>query len=123
MAKERKYKSFSTFYPYYLTEHSNPTCRMLHFVGTSLAVTLAVSAFVFNNYLLLAFVLPCGYAFAWVGHFFIEKNNTTEFSNEDAEYQELLRQYLVLKGLQDNAVNRIKFGIMKKEELEKALGY
>ena len=56
-------------------------------------------------------------------YFFIEKNNTTEFSNEDAEYQELLRQYLVLKGLQDNAVNRIKFGIMKKEELEKALGY
>jgi hypothetical protein len=56
-------------------------------------------------------------------YFFIEKNNTTEFSTEDAEYQELLRQYLVLKGLQDNAVNRLKFGIMKKEELEKALGY
>jgi len=56
-------------------------------------------------------------------YFFIDKNNTTEFSNEDAEYQELLRQYLVLKGLQNNAVNRIKFGIMKKEELEKALGY
>jgi hypothetical protein len=56
-------------------------------------------------------------------YFFIEKNNTTEFSTEDAEYQEMLRQYLVLKGLQDNAVNRLKFGIMKKEELEKALGY
>jgi len=56
-------------------------------------------------------------------YFFIEKNNTTEFSTEDAEYQELLRQYLVLKGLQDNAFNRLKFGIMKKEELEKALGY
>jgi CHASE3 domain sensor protein len=56
-------------------------------------------------------------------YFFIEKNNTTEFSTENAEYQELLRQYLVLKGLQDNAFNRLKFGIMKKEELEKALGY
>lgn len=56
-------------------------------------------------------------------YFYIEKNNTTDFSSEDAEYQELLRQYLVLKGLKDNAVNRMKFGVMKKAELEKALGY
>lgn len=80
MAKERKYKTFWSFYPYYLTEHSNPTCRMLHFVGTSLAVTLLISAFVFQNWLLLAFVLPCGYAFAWVGHFFIEKNRPATFT-------------------------------------------
>ena len=26
-------------------------------------------------------------------YFFIEKNNTTEFSTEDAEYQELLRLF------------------------------
>jgi hypothetical protein len=73
MAKERKYKTFWSFYPYYLTEHSNP-------IGTSLAVTLLISAFVFQNWLLLAFVLPCGYAFAWVGHFFIEKNRPATFT-------------------------------------------
>jgi hypothetical protein len=80
MAKERKYKSFWAFYPYYLTEHSNPTCRLLHFVGTSLAVTLLVSAFVFQQWILLAFILPVGYGFAWVGHFFIEKNRPATFT-------------------------------------------
>ena len=55
--------------------------------------------------------------------FYMRKNNSTEFSNLDAEYQELLRQYLVLQGLPNTMVNRIKFGNMKKEELEKALGY
>jgi hypothetical protein len=53
----------------------------------------------------------------------IRKNNTTEFSTIDAEYDELLRQYLVLKGLPNTAVNRLKYGNMKKEELENALGY
>jgi hypothetical protein len=53
----------------------------------------------------------------------IRKNNTTEFSSIDAEYEELLRQYLVLQGLPNTAVNRLKYGNMKKEELEKALGY
>lgn len=56
-------------------------------------------------------------------YFFIDKNNETDFSSEDAEYQELLRQFLVLKGLKDNASNRIKYSTMKKAELEKALGY
>lgn len=80
MAKERKYKTFWSFYPYYLTEHSNPTSRLLHFVGTSLAVTLLFSAFIFQKWILLAFVLPSGYAFAWVGHFFIEKNKPATFT-------------------------------------------
>lgn len=30
--------SFETFYPFYLNEHSNRTCRRLHFVGSSLAL-------------------------------------------------------------------------------------
>ena len=53
----------------------------------------------------------------------IRKNNTTEFSTIDAEYDELLRQYLVLKGLPNTAVNRLKYGNMSKEQLENALGY
>lgn len=53
----------------------------------------------------------------------IRKNNTTEFSTIDAEYEELLRQYLVLKGLPNTAVNRLKYGNMSKEQLENALGY
>ncbi|MGN6248285.1 MAG: Mpo1-like protein, partial [Ginsengibacter sp.] len=33
---EKKYHSFWSFYPYYLTEHKNPVSRALHFTGTLL---------------------------------------------------------------------------------------
>lgn len=56
-------------------------------------------------------------------YFYIDRNNTDEFSSDEVEVKELLRQYLVLKGLPDNATNRIKYSRMTKAELEKALGY
>lgn len=79
MATERKYKSFWTFYPYYLTEHANPTCRMLHFVGTGMAVLLLFTAIITQQWLLTAFILPVGYGFAWFGHFVFEKNKPATF--------------------------------------------
>ena len=30
----KQYKSFKQFYPFYLSEHMNPICRGLHFIGT-----------------------------------------------------------------------------------------
>ncbi|HEY9027604.1 MAG TPA: Mpo1-like protein, partial [Burkholderiaceae bacterium] len=30
--------SFAEFYPFYLNEHSNATCRRLHFIGSTLAL-------------------------------------------------------------------------------------
>jgi len=35
-----EFKSLKEFYPYYLSEHQNITCRRLHFVGTSLGFCL-----------------------------------------------------------------------------------
>ena len=32
------FASFREFYPFYLAEHANRTCRRLHFVGTSLVI-------------------------------------------------------------------------------------
>ena len=34
----KAFKNFAGFYPFYLTEHSNVTCRRLHFVGSSLTL-------------------------------------------------------------------------------------
>ena len=72
--------NFADFYPYYLEEHSNRTCRRLHFIGTTLALAMLVAAFVTLNFWLLLLVPVFGYAFAWVGHFFFEKNRPATFT-------------------------------------------
>src|SRR5712691_5897565 len=65
----KRYDSFAEFYPFYLTEHSDRTARRLHFLGLLLALVCLV--------MLLAFV--CGYSFAWIGHYFFEKNQPASF--------------------------------------------
>ncbi|MGE0874487.1 MAG: Mpo1-like protein [Burkholderiales bacterium] len=75
-----KYSSFAEFYPFYLTEHANRTSRRLHFVGTSLGLCCLVAAVVTLNPWWLLAGLACGYAFAWVGHFFFEKNRPATFT-------------------------------------------
>lgn len=76
---ERKYHTFWSFYPYYLTEHANPTCRKFHYIGTSLLFVVVASAIYFSNAKIL-FLLPVvGYFFAWIGHFVFEKNKPATF--------------------------------------------
>lgn len=80
--KQSGFQSFAEFYPYYLQEHSDSTCRRLHFVGTSLVIALLAVLIVgpLSAWWLLA--LPViGYGFAWVGHFFFEKNRPATFKH------------------------------------------
>lgn len=77
----RGFDKFADFYPFYLEEHSNRTCRRLHFVGTSLALCLIITSVVLANGWLLLAALLVGYAFAWVGHFFFEKNRPATFQH------------------------------------------
>ena len=72
--------NFADFYPYYLEEHSDRTCRRLHFVGTTLALLTLIAAFATLNFWLLLAVPFFGYGFAWVGHFFFEKNKPATFT-------------------------------------------
>lgn len=81
MENIRKFNSFAEFYPYYLSEHGNSTCRRLHFVGTSLVIFfLALAIGRAAGGFLLA-VPIAGYGFAWVGHFFFEKNRPATFEH------------------------------------------
>jgi hypothetical protein len=75
----REFASFDDFYPYYLREHSSRASRRLHVVGTSLAVALALAALVTQEWMLLWGVPLAGYALAWTGHFFFEKNTPATF--------------------------------------------
>ena len=80
MNRTAQFRSFAEFYPYYLGEHSNPTCRRLHFVGTSLVIALLAYTIGSGKWLLLLAVPLFGYGFAWVGHFYFEKNRPATFT-------------------------------------------
>ncbi len=77
---EKKYNSLKEFYPYYLTEHQNPTSRVLHFIGTGLVLVVLGAALAMAQYIWLAAITVIGYGFAWVGHFFFEKNKPATFT-------------------------------------------
>ena len=53
----------------------------MHFVGTSLVIFILVLA-IGNGAWWMLLVLPlAGYSFAWVGHFFFEKNRPATFKH------------------------------------------
>ncbi|MDT8347760.1 MAG: DUF962 domain-containing protein [Flavobacteriaceae bacterium] len=71
--------NYRDFYRYYLREHQEKSTRILHFIGTFLALLLVVFAVVFQwgwQWLLVPIV---GYGFAWIGHAFFEKNKPATF--------------------------------------------
>jgi len=75
----QRFESFREFYPFYLSEHSNRTSRRLHFVGSCGVLGLVAATFTTGNAWLVLAALLCGYGFAWVGHFFFEKNRPATF--------------------------------------------
>lgn len=75
----RHFYSFSEFYPYYLSEHQNPRCRQLHYLGSSFVLLLMASMAVTGVWGYWWVLLVVGYGFAWVGHFKYEKNKPATF--------------------------------------------
>lgn len=78
---EEEYRSFREFYPAYLAEHRNPTCRRLHFVGTGLVLAAIATAVVTRQWMWLLAAPVLGYGFAWLGHFVFERNRPATFSH------------------------------------------
>ena len=75
------FASFREFYPYYLSEHVDRTCRRLHIVGSTLVLAVLTAACVTQRWLLLLALPFIGYGFAWIGHFFFEHNRPATFKN------------------------------------------
>jgi hypothetical protein len=73
------FETFEDFWPYYVHEHQDPANRVLHYVGTSLALgTVAAAALTLNPAWLIATPIV-GYGPAWIGHFLIEGNRPATF--------------------------------------------
>lgn len=73
------FNSFAEFYPFYLAEHSDPICRRLHFIGSALVLLMLAYILLTGSWWLLLSLPFIGYGFAWVGHFFFEKNRPATF--------------------------------------------
>jgi hypothetical protein len=98
-----RFTSFAEFYPYYLQEHSNATCRRLHYVGSILVLVTLAYALLNQQWLWLLAIPVIGYGFAWVGHFVFEKNRPATF---DYPLYSLMGDWVMLK---DAFTGRIKF--------------
>lgn len=77
--KDPGFRSFSEFYPFYLSEHRHPVSRMLHYTGTWCAVLCLAALVVSGDPAWFIAALVSGYAFAWVGHFSFEHNRPATF--------------------------------------------
>jgi hypothetical protein len=75
-----RYDNFKDFYPYYLSEHDNKHTKLLHFIGTSIAIFFYVRFFMTFDFMFLLYSLLFGYGFAWAAHFFVEHNKPATFT-------------------------------------------
>lgn len=76
-----EFSSFSEFYPFYLSEHQNRICRRLHFIGSSLVLLIVIYTIFIGTWKFLLLAPLAGYGFAWIGHFFFEKNRPATFTH------------------------------------------
>jgi hypothetical protein len=97
-------RSFAEFWPFYVRQHSQPQTRLLHAMGSVLAVILFGVAFAVNLWILIA-VPVVGYSFAWYAHFFVEHNKPATFGHPfyslAADYRML---FLMMAGRMDEEV-------------------
>jgi hypothetical protein len=104
--------TFEEFWPYYVSQHRNKTCRQLHFVGTSIAMGCIAIAPVVPQALFAAPV--AGYGLAWIGHFVFEKNRPATWGGAKFAAWSLrgdLRMWrYMLAGQMDDEIERLAGG-------------
>lgn len=75
-----RYTTYSAFFDFYLSEHSQPRTRALHYIGSSLGIAALIMAAAQRQPLWLLAGVIAGYGCAWIGHFFVEKNRPATFT-------------------------------------------
>lgn len=66
--------SFDLFWVSYLLHHKHPVTRLLHFVGTTIVLAAFVACVAQKSFAPALVGLVVGYAFAFAGHWYVEKN-------------------------------------------------
>ncbi len=73
-------QEYHEFWPFYLDEHRHPRNRALHLLGTGAALVLLIASLATLDWRLVVAAMIVGYAFAWIGHFFFERNRPATFT-------------------------------------------
>lgn len=73
-------ETFEEFWLRYLRAHSNPVCRGFHYAASSWAIGCLVALILTGQLWLLLAGTAGAYAFAWIGHFFVEGNMPLAFT-------------------------------------------
>lgn len=73
------FADFRRFYGFYLSEHRNRSNRRLHFVGSWLVLLTLIGVLISQWWWGFILIPVFGYGFAWIGHFFFEKNHPATF--------------------------------------------
>src|SRR3954463_11619650 len=71
--------TFEEFWPYYLSQHRQRGCRILHYIGTSAALIIAAAALWRGQPRLIIAAVLAGYLPAWLAHLLIEHNRPATF--------------------------------------------
>ena len=100
------------FYDFYLDEHQNIACRRLHFAGSSFGLIGLAKSVKDRSAKPLLRGIAAGYACAWVGHFFFEKNKPASFKFPLKSFASDFRMYGdVLRGnlsLEDKKFDKVR---------------
>ncbi len=80
MVPTQRFATFSMFYWYYLSEHRHSLTRWFHYWGTLGLLVFPLLAIFLQNPMLALFTPVWGYGWAWLSHFFIEKNKPATFT-------------------------------------------
>jgi hypothetical protein len=68
------FRSYDDFFLFYLSQHSRRANRLLHLLGTTVALGMTLATIVLHHPWLALLWIPVGYAFAWAGHLMLEGN-------------------------------------------------
>ena len=101
-----------SFYDFYLDEHQSMACRRLHFAGSSFGLIGLAKSVKNRSAKPLLKGIAAGYACAWVGHFFFEKNKPASFKFPLKSFASDFRMYVdVMRGnlsLRDRKFDKVR---------------
>jgi hypothetical protein len=88
-------QNYNEFWLFYLREHSRAATRNMHYLGTTIGLLFFATALLTLNAKFILAGLFSGYFFAWISHFFVEKNRPATFKYPFWSFYSDFRMYFL----------------------------